>query len=573
MILLLLAGFSLTCILSYSQNNLIRNHSFETRVGTNTSYPFNLAQLGQHCARWNDFNATTSDWFRNNSPQHIHASMGCIGGSAYYLSHPQIPSDDGDHYAGVYKWNDRRGEGLVQRLPHKLKRKTYQFSFDYFIPCDSHAYEFDLFFGATSGDTSYHARFDILPSQPMGVWRNYQTSFNVPQVYANKFEWFVWVFNGTPDLGQTDFADGSYMFVDKFSLIEQPLAPCTTCDPGGLISYNAQTLNFMTVNNDGNYDQWCIQNINNVSWYRTEVYTNIGVRVRTLTGANADGFENYSICWDGRNDNGTMLPLYSTYDVVTTLGNCSAQFTFLSKVFATPDPAADSGAYAIPNYVPPLFGLEPPPTHYRNLHLYGGIYWGTHDWFACDAIWLDNVGAPRVPYFIAGTGSNLGFYSTNGTYIDQGDVDFQPGSDIDISPQPVQCCPPLRLANPDLPDPIVSDIGELSETDDPLDPEENGLKILDNPLENDFDDFSFHVYPVPATDFFKVDFYLPSKSEVKVALTSTSGIVISEILHSELLAAGYHSYSVSVKSIPDGMYFLQLSRSSGVATVKVIVQR
>jgi gliding motility-associated-like protein len=134
----------------------------------------------------------------------------------------------------------------------------------------------------------------------------------------------------------------------------------------------------MTPNNDGIYDQWCLENINNVTWYEMEIYTNTGAIVRKLVGSNPNGFEDFSICWDGRHTNGQMLPMLSTYQVVTTLGNCNSQHEVFSQVFVTPDPAADTAALPIANYVPPLFGLEPLPAKYQNLHLYGGIYWGTH---------------------------------------------------------------------------------------------------------------------------------------------------------------------------------------------------
>ena len=82
-----------------------------------------------------------------------------------------------------------------------------------------------------------------------------------------------------------------------------------------------------------------------------------------------------------------------------------------------------------------------------------------------------------------------------------------------------------------------------------------------------------NVYPNPASDILKIDFHLPKEDLVMATLISASGIPISEVLNFKYLDVGDYSYSFSVNAIPDGMYFLQLSRKEGLITVKVAVQR
>jgi gliding motility-associated-like protein len=553
------------------QNNLLRNSSFEQRIpGTGAKYPINQVQLDDHCRYWESFRTTTSDWF-DNSPNHLHGSAGCGNSSVFWNAHPAIPNLDGTHYAGVYAWPDRRGEGLQQRMQHKLRNKTYILSFSYYIPCDTNPYIFDLFFGTSKNDTSLHIKFDTLNREDAGQWHTYQYTFNILPTQDNIYDWFVWVFDGDPGDPTPGNADGSYMFIDDMQLTEHPLT-CTSCNPNGLISWNHESIRpYLTPNNDGIFDEWCIRNINNVSWYEFYVFDRWGATVYNETQTNPNGFEDYSICWDGRNNNGQMLNVENFYQIVARLGNCGSQITSWYQAWTSNDLAHDTFSVA-QNYVPPLFGLQPSPTHYRNLHLYGGIYWGTHDWYACDSIFVGGYGEPRVSYFIAGYTANLGFYATDGTFIDSGSTDFQLGSDIDIVPQPVQCCPMLRLANPNLPDTEVDSIGELSMSDDPIDAEEDGtMELID--ADDEANEFTLNVYPNPVTDVLNIDFHLPTQDFIKATLISASGIAISEVLNLAELEVGDHSYSVSVKSIPHGMYFLQLTRKSGMVTIKVVVQR
>ncbi len=469
----------------------------------------------------------------------------------------------------MIKWEfELQGEGLQQKLPQKLATGFYNLDFDYLLPCDTMTYNLEIYFGTDINRCTYLAASIPLPTTNIGQWQNWSRRIIIPNSFDDELEWFL-ILNTSP-YGYTGVGSFvPYIYVDDFHLTK---LPCTDCDPHGLISWNNQSMRpYMTPDNDNVFDKWCMSNINNVSWYELWVIARWGP-VYYETNSDANGYENYNLCWDGRQQDGQMLP-FDTYQIIVRLGNCGSQITRAYQVVITNDLAMN--AYSVAqNYVPPLFGLEPSPTHYRELHLYGGPYYGTHDWYACDSIIVADDGAPRVPYFWAASSSNLGFHFGSG-FDTHAATDFRidPGADIDIVPENVQCCPQFRLADPNLVDTKIDEFKAMTEAEEPMDAMEDEAKFMDQPLENESDEFSMHVYPIPANDFLKIDFHLPSRDEVRATMTNTNGSVISEILRSERLEAGDHSYSVSVKSIPDGMYFLLLNRSTGFTTVKVIVQR
>ena len=555
-----------TCSFSslYGQNNLIRNHSFENKVPTRPNkHPEALVELDGYCRYWKSYGNTTSDWFKN-APDFVHGAIGCEKGLVYWSNLPMIPNGDGPHYAGAHDWVTDRGEGFQQRMKHKLRNKTYSFSFDYFIPCDTTEFAFDLFFGKTKNDTSYHVRFDTLDRQGAGQWHSYQFSFSVPPLHSNKYDWFVWLFTGNPPSGTPGVSDGSYLFVDNFHIDQSPLN-CTNCDPTGLISWNDNSMRpYMTPNSDGVFDQWCMTNINNASWYEFEVFDRWGGTVYAENGSDPNGYENMSLCWDGRNNLSQMLNVPNEYQIRVRLGNCATQTTNLYQLYTSNDHAHDTFSVA-QNYVPPLFGLHPAPTHFRELHLYGGPYYGTHDWYACNSIWLDDAGAPRVPYFRAASTSDLGFYATDGIYIDHADVDFEAGSDIDINPQPVACCPPLRLQNPDLSGGPLGDLDTVSELGLPVEVADiNTKEAASDPIGIGLTKFELEVFPSPAKDVLRISFYLPDAGLVSVRLVNSAGVSISEVLDDVFLEAGSHAYSVSVKALPAGVYVLRLGMGEGL---------
>ncbi len=570
----LMIPLMLIALVSSGQNDILRNGSFEQhRPGSDPDAPQHLVHFDGYCRYWHSFGPTTSDWL-DNAPNHLYGSMGCEHTKIFWDAHNRIPNNDGTHYAGVYAWDSQRGEGLQQRMQHKLRRKTYIFSFSYFMPCDTVPYKFDLFFGNAENDTSLHIKFDTLNRSAAGQWHNYQYTFNILPTQANLYDWFVWVFDGDPGGTINGIADGSYLFVDDMKLIELPLT-CTSCNANGLISWNNESIRpYLTPDNNGIFDEWCIRNINNVSWYEFYVFDRWGATVYNETQTNPNGFEDYSICWDGRNNNGQMLQVPNSYQIVARLGNCGAQITNWYQAWTSYDLAHDTFSVA-QSYVPPLFGLQAPPTHYRNLHLYGGIYWGTHDWYACDSIFVGAWGEPRVPYFIAGSTANLGFYSTDGTFIDVGSTDFQLGSDIDIVPQTVQCCAQLRLANLDstpsnptylgVEDFSREEAGEHGDADLP------GSEAMIDVLPEELDDFRMDVIPNPADESVELSIHVPDKGIATVSLWTSTGGKIMDIGESVPFVAGDHRLVLVTRQLPTGLYFLRGQTGQENLLIKLMV--
>jgi hypothetical protein len=84
-------------------------------------------------------------------------------------------------------------------------------------------------------------------------------------------------------------------------------------------------------------------------------------------------------------------------------------------------------------------------------------------------------------------------------------------------------------------------------------------------------EFSLNIYPNPASDVLTLDFYLPSQGLVKASLMNASGVKVSDVMSPTVLDAGDHSFSVSMKAVPSGMYFLQFQRGNDLKTIKVSV--
>jgi gliding motility-associated-like protein len=558
-------------ISSKSQPNLLRNHSFEA----GSPQPSTVGELGSRCYFWDTYESLipdqspgTSDWFKA-TPNSFQGTISCrLLGANSLNSWPFVPINDGNHYAGFVKYNDyREGEGIQQQLRNKLETGYYNLDFDYLLPCDTQTYALEIYLGTSINRCSYLAASISLPATNIGVWQNFSTQIMVPNSFHNQLDWFIILNNGQPAYPVV----GSYAAYTYLDDIHFRKSPCTTCDPNGLISWNDDNIRpYMTPNGDNVFDDWCMTNINNVSWYELDVYSRMSP-VYHETGQNANGFENFSLCWDGRNNNGQPLPTGDTYQVVVRLGNCGTQITRHFGVYASNDLAHDAFSVS-QNYVPPLFGLQPSPTHYESLHLYGGPYYGTHDWYACDSIIIGSDEAVRVPYFWAASTSNLGFHFTNG-FDTRPNNDFRidPGADVDILSEPVTCCPQFRLANPDLPTTQSGSLEELSEENSWLDPEINETSSW-IAQENQHDAFQIAVYPNPADDVIHLDIHLANEDILKATLLNAAGIELLRFLDGKAFTAGDHAFSVSSHSLPDGLYFVQVQHKAGTMTTKVVIQ-
>jgi gliding motility-associated-like protein len=565
LILLVIAGFIV------EGQNLIRNHSFENGF----PQPNHVGQI-HRCNRWKTYRTLgagspgTSDWFKG-TPNGFQGTVSCgLLGELGFNQWPFVPLDQGNHYAGFVRYREfLEGEGIQQQLPRRLETGRYSLQFDYLLTCDTAWYALEVYFGAGENHCSYLATSIPVPTVNVGQWQTFSTQVIIPNSFHQQLDWFILLNTGQTNPPDTN-SFGAYMYLDNFHLNQ---LPCTNCDPDGLISWNQNSLDFLSANNDGIYDSWCMTNINNVSWFDMQVIDRWGAVVYEETGHDGNGYENFSLCWDGRDNQGTMQIMNNWYNVLITLGNCGTQHTTNDQVYLAPFTDWDTTVHPVANYVPPLFGSEPSPTHYRELQLYGGYYYGTHDWYACDSIILGG-GEPLVPYFWAASTSKLGFYFSNGFDTRAtSDVRFDLGADIDIQPMVVHCCPQYRLANPDSlssttpetkPDSLDDTWFETIDTDFPdQEAVDSGVRMPDV--------FTLQLHPNPADETIMLSIHIPARHTAEMSLWTSTGIKLMDINPSKGFTGGEYQQEVSVKSLPAGFYVLRGQSNQDVFIQKFMV--
>lgn len=238
--LLLLIGGMMSCGKFYAQNNLFRNHSFEraTPKGWIQGMPYGPSQIENGCAKWKTIGGSSSDWFENGQPNRLFGRRGCGPWTLMWWNNgpgATVPNIDGNRYAGIQNWQNPGfwGEGLQQKLKRKLEPRLYEISFQYYIPCgtDSFQYDIDVFFGTQREDSAWHAFSDTLNRPEWGKWQEFRKKIAVPAEFKDQLEWFILNFEGSR--GGPLPADGAYVYLDDFHLEE---AQCDACMPHNLIS-------------------------------------------------------------------------------------------------------------------------------------------------------------------------------------------------------------------------------------------------------------------------------------------------------------------------------------------------
>lgn len=567
----LMALFALTV---HGQTNFIRNPGFEDG---NSSFPDNTGQLGRYCSKWHayrDFGASqdgTSDWL-DNVPGKLRGSVNCVlGGPSTTNQAPFPPINEGTHFAGIIREIPGQiGEGIQQRMTRKLRTGYYELGFDYLLPCDTKSYAITIYLGRNKNQLAYLAAQVHIPTQNVGNWDSLNVGFYVPPQFNNDFDWIVILNDGDPApmvSGQT----GAYIYLDDFGLFE---GNCSDCAPQGLISWN-QTIPYdFSPNNDGIADTFFVENINNATYFEIECWDRWGAMVHNEVGFEPNGFQNHTIKWDGREDsNNQLLASPNTIYMVITLGNCNAEIQFQRSVSYCLTPACDYGPHdTVLNYVPPLFGLESPPTHYRNLDLYGGVYYGNHHWYACDTIFVGGANSRRTPYFIAGSGSHLEMTASDAIEIVQGDdVDIRPGADVDLLPGQVSCCPELRMMNPvlnqelqeDPNDQLFIQAGLASRTKD-----HSIAEIESSPVVPDA--INLIAFPNPSNGVFHLELEIPAETIGSLVIYDIHLRETGKVFADVALPVGIHFESIDLNSYPKGIYFLQLQTTEHQSSLKLI---
>lgn len=76
------------------------------------------------------------------------------------------------------------------------------------------------------------------------------------------------------------------------------------------------------------------------------------------------------------------------------------------------------------------------------------------------------------------------------------------------------------------------------------------------------------LYPNPAKDNITVDLGMAATNDVKLRVVDLYGRVLTEAV----LIAGKHTYSISVKTIPAGLYFVKLQLGEETLSQKLVVE-
>ncbi|MEA3495318.1 MAG: T9SS type A sorting domain-containing protein [Bacteroidota bacterium] len=83
---------------------------------------------------------------------------------------------------------------------------------------------------------------------------------------------------------------------------------------------------------------------------------------------------------------------------------------------------------------------------------------------------------------------------------------------------------------------------------------------------------SLKVYPNPASDKVNISFKLSDKVKTKLTVVSEIGEVV-KIIKTEKVKAGINNFSINVKELATGKYFIVLQNEFGVLTKSVVVQK
>ena len=77
------------------------------------------------------------------------------------------------------------------------------------------------------------------------------------------------------------------------------------------------------------------------------------------------------------------------------------------------------------------------------------------------------------------------------------------------------------------------------------------------------------IFPNPATDNIHVSFQVEEKSSLKIKLINLTGQVV--FTEEQAVFSGNYQRDISVKTLPAGLYFMEITTQSGTTNKKVLV--
>ena len=345
------------------------------------------------------------------------------------------------------------------------------------------------------GPTYHVADIPInLSSYPLGVWTKISIDFDAP----NNAEDYDYVIFETND--NLDMCD-SYLCLDDFRFYQTGCAEDNCSQTSGILHASTSS------NNHNIYAPWWIDNIENISHLKIEIFALNASLVRTIDVYATNGIKS-RYYWDGKNDNGYVLA-NAQYIFKITLENECMKNTANIHVYV-------DNQYYVPAAIPfqiPAFNVD------------NSSYKIPKECCVTD-IYIDNVtlGGPDQKRFVASHSVNVATLPSSWvTLTSNADVLFRAGSFVEVGPgfdqndgtynvEVVPC--PGRYSNPEEEDNLIPSFN-FSNLENAENENIEEIKVAEKEIA---------IYPNPTSEILK--FLLKESSNYQFEIFDSSGRLI-----------------------------------------------
>jgi hypothetical protein len=374
--------------------------------------------------------------------------------------------------------------------------------------------------------TTYHVA-DIpinLSSYPLGVWTKISVDFDAP---SNAEDYDYVIFETNDNLDMCD----SYLCLDDFRFYQTGCAEDNCSQTSGILHASTSS------NNHNIYAPWWIDNIENISHLKIEIFALNASLVRTIDVYATNGIKS-RYYWDGKNDNGYELA-NAQYIFKITLENECMKNTANIHVYV-------DNQYYVPAAIPfqiPAFNVD------------NSGYKIPKECCVTD-IYIDNVtlGGPDQKRFVASHSVNVATLPSSWvTLTSNADVLFRAGSFVEVGPgfdpdngtYNVEVMPcPGRYSNPEEEDNIIPSFNYTNlENTEKENIEE--IKVAEKAIA---------IYPNPTKDKLFFDIGI-AETYNAIIEDGVGNIVLKEKINSNIKA-------IDCTSLANGIYFVVLSNEN-----------
>jgi hypothetical protein len=371
------------------------------------------------------------------------------------------------------------------------------------------------------GPTYHVADIPInLSSYPLGVWTKISVDFDAP---SNAEDYDYVIFETNDNLDMCD----SYLCLDDFRFNQTGCAEDNCSQTSGILHASTSS------NNHNIYAPWWIDNIENISHLKIEIFALNASLVRTIDVYATNGIKS-RYYWDGKNDNGYVLA-NAQYIFKITLENECMKNTANIHVYV-------DNQYYVPAAIPfqiPAFNVD------------NSGYKIPKECCVTD-IYIDNVtlGGPDQKRFVASHSVNVATLPSSWvTLTSNADVLFRAGSFVEVGPgfdqnygtynvEVVPC--PGRYSNPEEEDNLIPSFNFTN-----LENAEN-----ENIEEIKVAEKEIAIYPNPTSEILK--FSLKESSNYQFEIFDSSGRLIRK---GSFMG---NSNEVNCKGMSIGLYFIKV---------------